>query len=103
LHELHRYGFHWFSVDDPDRLRAFLTTADSGLYDTNAEIARRYFAPDTLDTALDRLLADVLAGPRTADTVHLVPPPPGLTDAPDLTHLSRLGETGDELGVPDAV
>jgi mannosylglucosylglycerate synthase len=103
LHELHRYGFRWFSIDDPDRLRAFLSTPDSGLHDTNAEIARRYFAPDTLDRALEGLLADVLAGPRSAADVHLVPPPPGLTDAPDLAGLTRLGETGDELGVPDVV
>ena len=66
LRELRRFGFIWFSVDDPAPLRAFLAYPDRTLHDTNADIARTYFAPQTLDARLDLLLRDVLAGPRGA-------------------------------------
>jgi glycosyltransferase involved in cell wall biosynthesis len=66
LRELRQFGFIWFSVDDPAPLQAFLAYPDRTLHDKNADIARTYFAPATLDARLDLLLRDVLAGPRGA-------------------------------------
>jgi len=89
LHELRRYGFQWFSPDRLDLLRAFLDRPDPALHDVNAEIARTWFAPETLDARLDQLLHDVLSGPRTRPTGPSVAGPPGYGDADEL---------GDELG-----
>jgi glycosyltransferase involved in cell wall biosynthesis len=64
LRELRQFGFIWFAVDDPEPLRAFLAYPDHTLHDLNAEIARTYFSPQTLDARLGLLLRDVLSGAR---------------------------------------
>jgi glycosyltransferase involved in cell wall biosynthesis len=83
LRELRQFGFIWFSVDDPDPLRAFLAFPDRTLHDLNAEIAHAYFSPQTLDARLDLLLRDVLAGARSpvrADPLATVDGLDGLDD-----------------------
>jgi mannosylglucosylglycerate synthase len=87
LGELRRFGFLWFSPDRLDLLQAFLHRPDATLHDANAEIARTYFAPDTLDARLDLLLRDVLSGPRAGAPADITGRS-GLDDAGDL---------GDEL------
>jgi glycosyltransferase involved in cell wall biosynthesis len=92
LAELRRFGFIWFSPDRLDVLRAFLDRPDRSLHDVNAEIARAFFAPETLDARLDLLLRDVLSGLRP--TVE--PAAAGLDDTGDL---DDAGDLGDELGL----
>jgi len=88
LRELRRFGFLWFSPGRLDLLRDFLDRPDATLHDVNADIARTYFAPETLDTRLALLLRDVLAGPRVG---------PGATaEGP---RLAGAGDLGDELGL----
>jgi mannosylglucosylglycerate synthase len=68
LGELRQFGFRWFGLDDLDALLAFLRRPDRHMHRENARIARQWFAPETLDARLDRLLRDMLAGrpePRT--------------------------------------
>jgi glycosyltransferase involved in cell wall biosynthesis len=57
LRELHGLGFHWFTVDQLEQLRAFLLRPDQALLDVNERIARRCFSTDVLDQALATLLA----------------------------------------------
>lgn len=94
LRELRGFGFRWFGIDDLDPLRRFLARPDRGLYDTNAGIARRYFAPATLDARLDLLLRDVLTGARA-----------GTRGVPRLptTGLGHLDDLDDRDGVADPV
>jgi glycosyltransferase involved in cell wall biosynthesis len=97
LRELRRFGFIWFSIDDPDPLRAFLAYPDHTLHDVNADIARRYFSPETLDARLDLLLRDVLAGSR--DSARITLPRAG-----DLGGgLEGLDDLDGQLGVADPV
>jgi mannosylglucosylglycerate synthase len=87
LRELRRFGFLWFSTERLDLLRDFLDRPDGTLHDVNADIARTYFAPETLDARLELLLRDVLCGPRTAGTAATGP------------RLGEAGDLGDELGL----
>lgn len=75
LHELRRFGFIWFCTDDPEPLRRFLARPDRTVHDVNADIARTYFAPETLDARLDLLLRDVLSGPRVDSLLDPDPDP----------------------------
>jgi mannosylglucosylglycerate synthase len=70
LGELRRFGFHWFSVGELDALREFLRAPDEALHEHNADLARRFFAPETLDARLEALLSDAVAGARTATAAH---------------------------------
>jgi mannosylglucosylglycerate synthase len=85
LRELCGFGFVWFSVDDLQPLRAFLDMPDRSLHEVNANLARTYFAPESLDRRLDLLLRDVLSGPRPAT--------PGTAGVG-----RRAGSRGEELG-----
>jgi glycosyltransferase involved in cell wall biosynthesis len=42
--ELERFGFRWFSADDPAPLEAWLERPDPTLLDRNQEVARRHFS-----------------------------------------------------------
>ena len=57
--ELARFGFRWFSIEEPSALRAYLAHPDAGLADHNLAVARRYFSladlPDRLGALLTRL------------------------------------------------
>jgi glycosyltransferase involved in cell wall biosynthesis len=91
LRELRRFGFIWFSIDDPDPLRAFLAYPDHTVHDVNADIARSYFSPQTLDARLGLLLRDVLSGPR------------GSFRAGPLSTVDNLDDLDGQLGVADSV
>ena len=77
LPELRRLGFAWFSPHRLDLLQAFLSRPDPSLHDVNAEIARTFFGPQTLDARLDLLLHDLLSGPRATP-----PGPPRASTTP---------------------
>ena len=81
LRELRGFGFIWFSVEDLGPLRSFVDSPDRTVHDVNADKARTYFSPDTLDARLDLLLLDVLAGPR--DPARTDPVSGGLDDLDD--------------------
>lgn len=71
LEELEVYGFQWFDVDDPERLRAWLECADPKILDVNESIAREHFSIDALSVGLARLIdshgwADLLVDPVAA-------------------------------------
>jgi len=53
--ELERFGFRWFSVDDPGPLDAWLGGPDASLLDHNQAIARRHFSRDELPGRLTAL------------------------------------------------
>lgn len=57
--ELARFGFRWFSVEEPSGLRAYLAHPHADLADHNLAVARRHFSladlPDRLDALLVRL------------------------------------------------
>lgn len=58
LDELRGHGFHWFAIDQPEKLRAFLQDPDHALLRANERLARRCFSTDALDQALTDLLAE---------------------------------------------
>ena len=80
LDELRQFGFRWFTVDDLDPLRAFLRSPDRRLHDWNGTLARRFFAPTTLDARLDALLRDVSGGPRRTRTREPAAREPGVLE-----------------------
>lgn len=55
--ELARFGFRWFSLDDPSALRAYLARPDGDLIEHNLEVARRHFALADLPKRLEALLS----------------------------------------------
>lgn len=55
LRELAAYGLRWFSVDQPDQFRKFLTRPDKSLLDHNATTAARFFPTAVLDRELRSL------------------------------------------------
>ncbi|HUQ40335.1 MAG TPA: hypothetical protein VM030_09280 [Acidimicrobiales bacterium] len=54
--ELARFGFRWFTSDDPAPLGRWLDAPDPGLLDHNREVARRHFSMDGLVTRLGAVL-----------------------------------------------
>ncbi len=56
--ELERFGFRWFSADDPGALDSWLAQPDTGLLDHNQAVARRHFSladlPDRLSTLFEQ-------------------------------------------------
>jgi glycosyltransferase involved in cell wall biosynthesis len=54
--ELRAFGFHWFPVDDPGQLEAWLADPDPALLDHNEKIAVEHFGIDALAGRLARLL-----------------------------------------------
>jgi glycosyltransferase involved in cell wall biosynthesis len=54
--EISRFGFRWFSVDDPASLRRWLTHPTSGLIEHNLALARRHFGLQALTVRLAEVL-----------------------------------------------
>lgn len=53
--ELERFGFRWFSADDPDALDHWLAEPDAQLLDHNQDVARRHFSLADLPARLSAL------------------------------------------------
>lgn len=53
--ELERFGFRWFSADEPEALGAWLERPDSSILDHNLDVARRHFALTELPVRLSAL------------------------------------------------
>jgi glycosyltransferase involved in cell wall biosynthesis len=60
--ELARFGFHWFSVEEPSALRAHLAHPEPGLADHNLAVARRHFSLADLPERLGALLTRLARG-----------------------------------------
>jgi mannosylglucosylglycerate synthase len=54
--EIARFGFRWFSVDDPASLRRWLTRPTQGLIENNLALARRHFGLQALTVRLAQVL-----------------------------------------------
>jgi glycosyltransferase involved in cell wall biosynthesis len=54
--EIVRFGFRWFSVDDPASLRRWLTRPTQGLIEHNLALARRHFGLQALTVRLAEVL-----------------------------------------------
>jgi glycosyltransferase involved in cell wall biosynthesis len=59
LAEIARYGFRWFSVDEPAPLLAFLDRPDPDLLDHNAAVAARHFGASELLVRLGTLFGEM--------------------------------------------
>ncbi len=55
--ELERFGFRWFSADDPEAIDSWLCRPDTGLLDHNHAVARRHFSLAELPDRLSALFA----------------------------------------------
>lgn len=55
--ELQALGFRWFDAGEPEPLRRWLASGDTGMLDHNVTIARTHFSLDQLPARLDRLFA----------------------------------------------
>ena len=55
--ELRHFGFHWFDLDDPARLRAWLAVRDPALVERNLTVARARFSLLDLPERLARWLS----------------------------------------------
>jgi glycosyltransferase involved in cell wall biosynthesis len=55
--ELARLGFRWFDSSQPEALRRFLASPDTGLLDHNVTIARTHFSLELLPARLSHLFA----------------------------------------------
>ncbi len=53
--ELERFGFRWFSADDPGPLGCWLARPDTGLLDHNQAVARRHFSLEELPDRISAL------------------------------------------------
>ncbi len=54
--ELARYGFDWFTLDESDRLAAWLEAPDPDLLAGNHEVARRHFSEADLPDRIEAVL-----------------------------------------------
>jgi glycosyltransferase involved in cell wall biosynthesis len=57
--ELAAFGFHWFALDEMDRLGRWLDTPDPGLLDHNAAVAEAHFSLDDLPERIASVLPEL--------------------------------------------
>jgi len=60
--ELARFGFDWFSLDEPRRLAEWLLARDDSLLEHNLAVARRHFSLADLPVRLRAVLSDLVPG-----------------------------------------